>query len=90
MPKPHRAKPRTRAFVKHHLQMFDRHGLGLRGAMNIHELRQYIADLVFFEKFLRCLLIPSRNSVLCTAAFNDHRRQRTAKVRTKSRIAPDR
>ncbi len=43
--------------------MLDRHGLGLRGAMDIHELRQHIADLVFFEKFLRCLLIHPETPV---------------------------
>ena len=42
---------------QHHLQMLDRHGLGLRGAMDIHELRQDVAGLVLIEKFLCLLLI---------------------------------
>src|SRR5450432_4008412 len=44
--------------------MLDRHGLGLRGAVDVHELRQDIASLVLFEKFLGLLLIHRGSPVI--------------------------
>ena len=54
MPKPQSANPANPApSVEHHLQMFDRHRLGLRGAVDVHELREDELDLVLGEQCLR-------------------------------------
>ena len=54
---------KTRAVGEHHLQVLHRYRLGLRGAVDVHELRENVADFVLFEKFLCRLLIHPETAV---------------------------
>ena len=50
---PEREARESRAIGEHHLEMLHRHGLGLRGAVDVDELREHELDLVLREQCLR-------------------------------------
>jgi hypothetical protein len=55
----------TRAVLQHHAEVLDRHRLRLRRAVDVHELREEVADAVLLEElpcFSRCHGLP-----LCVA-----------------------
>ena len=67
MPKPQSAKPgEARAIGQHHFEMFDRHRLGLRGAMDVDELREHEFDLVLAQQ---CSALRLRSLELSPAFF---------------------
>src|SRR5258708_16052857 len=54
---PQRETGEARAFVEHHVEVLNGMGLGLRGAMDVHELREDVLVLVVLQIFpcrLRC------------------------------------
>ena len=52
---PQRKAGEARAFVQHHVEVLDGHGLGLRSAVNVDELRKDVFDLVVLQ-ILSCRL----------------------------------
>ena len=62
---PQREAGETRTVRQHHVQVLDRHGLGLRGAVDVDELRQDVAGVVLLEERGRLLSIHTPASIGC-------------------------
>ncbi len=61
---PERESGESRAFVEHHAVVLDRHRLGLRSPVDVHELREHVSDVVIGKPFLSLLRCHSRFSSL--------------------------